>query len=249
MATSQVRWAAGRREEPEWPVLSDGTLLEFYGQLPLPGDRTVYLFFATDRLDLQERQPLGPGNAAVVQPGHGCQHRTMAQATGPQIMTHLPDSRRSPRQRLRWLPRPEDSLAVLEDFSDPVEWDEPDENTDMYQPDDDRDWNKVGGTARWLQAEEAPPGDGWSFAFQFGADSAGENAVTGWVLRLDPSRRSSRIRMAVPLIHRPRTRKGQPVTKCGGPAATPDTCAVQAEPDHPGRHRLRELQELAFRPM
>lgn len=42
----------------------------------------------------------------------------------------------------------------------------------------------VGGTSLWLQGPEQPPGDGWTYAFQFGADLAaerGDGAVCyGW---------------------------------------------------------------------
>jgi hypothetical protein len=162
------------RQKPEWPVLADGTPLEFYGQLPLPGlvDRTVYLFFARDRLDLDEFTPLGPGNAAIVQPGQGCQLPTTPTATGPQVMADVLDQPVGARRRSRWLPMLE-RFVVVEDFHDPVSWAQEEEEVNPFGADDDRHWNKLGGTPRWLQGEESPPGEGWSFAFQFSADSAG----------------------------------------------------------------------------
>jgi hypothetical protein len=68
------------RDEPAWPVGGDDRLLIFYGQLPLPGDRTAYIFLGGP----DEFEPLGPGNAIVVQPGNHCHLPTRPCASGPQ---------------------------------------------------------------------------------------------------------------------------------------------------------------------
>jgi hypothetical protein len=69
---------------------------------------------------------------------------------------------------------------VLQDWVDPVSWDELDETAGAL-PDDDRDWNKIGGAPRWLQGRQEPPGVGWHFAFQFVAGFVGEELADGAV--------------------------------------------------------------------
>ena len=56
----QPDWRTG----PAWPVGERGPLI-FYGQLPLSGNHTVYIFVAEGG----DAGPLGQGNALVVQPG------------------------------------------------------------------------------------------------------------------------------------------------------------------------------------
>jgi hypothetical protein len=157
------------RDTPAWPVGSDGRLLLFYGQLPLPDDvdRTAYIFLAGP----EEWQPLGGGNAVVVQPGNRCHLPTRSQATGPQLYEWQSVQDRF-RRRSRRVPVQERFLTFAEG-ADPTTWQWPEEPAGL-QVNDEEDWNKIGGTPLWLQGPEKPHGDEWQYAFQFAADLADE---------------------------------------------------------------------------
>lgn len=167
------------RDTPAWPVGGDGRLLMFYGQLPLPDDveRTAYIFLAGP----EEWQPLSGGNAVVVQPGNRCHLPTRPHAVGPQLYQWQADAGRF-RHRSRRVRAP-DRFITLTDGADPTSWRWP-ENPPRLERDDDRDWDKIGGTPLWLQRPEQPPADGWTYAFQFNADlvaERGDGAVCyGW---------------------------------------------------------------------
>lgn len=155
------------RGEPTWPIGGDGVPLMFFGQLPLDhGERTAYIFLAGP----DEWQPLGPGNAVVVQPGPPCHLPTHRLVSGPQAYEWVEESPPRFRRRTRRAPAPS-KFPVFKDGLDPEAWEYPPDQG-FYGRDPEGDWNKIGGTPRWLQGEESPPGDGWQFAFQFSADSA-----------------------------------------------------------------------------
>ena len=145
--------------------------------LPDDDDRTAYIFLAGP----DEWRPLDGGNAVVVQPGNRCHLPTRPQAVGPQLHQWQLVAGRF-RRRSRRVPAP-DRFITFAGGADPRSWRWP-ERADRLERDDDRDWNKVGGTPLWLQGPERPPGDGWSYAFQFVADCAeerGDGAVCyGW---------------------------------------------------------------------
>lgn len=156
------------RDEPAWPVNAAGEPLMFYGQLPLPGpeSRTAYIFLDEGN---DEWEPLGPGNAVVVQPGDVCHLDTIPLEVGPQEYTWESEERY--RRRSRRVPHPEVHVRLVPG-ADPVSWDEPvnlPESGWAYA--DPRNDNKIGGTPRWLQGEEYPPGDGWVFLAQFDAEA------------------------------------------------------------------------------
>lgn len=149
------------RDEPAWPVGSDGRLLMFYGQLPLVDGRTAYLFTAGP----DEWEFVGGGSALIVQPGNVSHLPTRPVATGPQAYDWFIDRPRFLHRRRR-LPAAE-KFAVLADGHDP-------EVYDLQRRATDGDWEKIGGTPLWLQGDETP-GEGWDFAFQFTAGlAAGE---------------------------------------------------------------------------
>jgi len=163
------------RGEPSWPVGPDGPLV-FYGQLPLPGpvDRTAYIFLG----GADEWEPLGPGNAVVVQPGPACHLPTLGQQTGRQLYDWFPEQPERYRRRTRRLPMVE-RFVVFADAHDPLSWEFPDWNMEVRVRDNPGDWSKIAGTPLWLQGEESPPGSGWNFAFQFAAGTAGDDRGDG----------------------------------------------------------------------
>ncbi len=158
---------------PAWPVTEDLRPLVFYGQLPVDGDtpRTAYLFFSLDA-DVASWEPLGEGNAMIVQPGEPCQLQTVAQATGPHLFERVPE-RQGFRRRTR--ARPYERFVALEPGADPEVWDGL-VATDAGEP--HGDWNKIGGTPLFVSGSP-PLGPGWEFAFQFTAAWAGHELANG----------------------------------------------------------------------
>jgi len=165
------------RDEPAWPLSPSGDPMMFYGQLPLPDARTAYIFLARD--GDQEWEPLGGDNAVVVQPGNLCDAPTVALSHGPQEQTWSPPS--GFRSRTRLLPHPERFVDLVPAL-DPVIWESLDESA--WEADDASTWDKLGGTPRWLQGEESPPGDGWAFVAQFGAESLASERGDGAICYL-----------------------------------------------------------------
>jgi hypothetical protein len=158
------------RDEPAWPVGGDGQLLMFYGQLPVAGDssQTAYLFTAGP----EEWTALGPGSAVVIQPGNTCHLPTRATATGPQSFDWEYDTTRFVR-RARRVPQAE-RYVQFEEQRDPSLW-----TLETSTEATEADWNKVGGTALWLQFDETPEAGNWNFAFQFEAARAGSERGDG----------------------------------------------------------------------
>jgi hypothetical protein len=149
--------------------------MTFHGQLPLPGDRTGYLF--VDAVSREISAPLGAGNALVVQPGPAPSHvRTAPLRTGPRHHTWRAEQPSRYRHRARMAPA-EPRYVGFEDGADPVAW----EWAGDADPLPDGDENKLGGTPYWWRGDDAtPPGDGWRFAFQF------EDSRTGFGLNANP---------------------------------------------------------------
>jgi hypothetical protein len=163
-------------DTPAWPHTSGGRPLIFYGQLPLLGQprRTAYVFVGFDA----SWEPLGEGNAVVVQPGPAPSHIAHRPcATGPGLYEDAPRPLRfrNPQRRYRRYER----FVRLADGADPERWEWPDMPTGTYARDAHGDWNKIGGTGLWLQGEPRLPGDGWRFAFQFTASWAGRELADG----------------------------------------------------------------------
>lgn len=155
------------REEPAWPIGGDGCPLLFWGQLPLEGGRTAYLFTGGP----EEWEPLGPGSALVIQPGGSCHLPTESRHHGPRAFDDVRDPG-SFRPRRRRAPRPE-RFVVWSDGLDPASFSTGYDATKA-------EWNKVGGTPIWLQGDTTP-GPEWSFAFQFDADWSGADRGDGAV--------------------------------------------------------------------
>jgi hypothetical protein len=154
--------------DPTWPLEADGGPATFMAQFTIPGrDGLAYLF-----LDHAYEYPNDPGYV-VVQPGPPPE-RFIASATGPTFWSEIPGrSRYVSRMRLRRV----ESLAVLEPGFDLDDWtiiDYP-----AAERDDHRDYNKLGGNARWLQHDDTPDEPGWRLLFQFTAASVGHELGDG----------------------------------------------------------------------
>jgi HEAT repeats len=159
---------------PAWPVTEDLRPLVFYGQLPVGGDtpRMAYLFFSLDA-DVASWEPLGEGNALLVQPGDACQLQTVGQATGPGLYERVPE-RLGFRRRTR--ARPYERFVTLRPGADPEGW----EGRAARGTASERhgDWNKIGGTPLFVSGRPGL-GPGWEFAFQFTAAWAGHELANG----------------------------------------------------------------------
>lgn len=155
--------------EPTWPLGADGGPATFMAQFELPdGDGLAYLF-------LDASAPFSdPPAVLFAQPGLPPES-FIAESAGP---TFASEVRGAPRYASRMVFRRVESLAVLEPGFDFDDW-------DLFQDDpaaerdDHRDWNKLGGTPRWLQGVEEPTGPGWRFLFQFTAASVGHEMADG----------------------------------------------------------------------
>jgi hypothetical protein len=160
------------REAPEWPTAEGGRPIVFYGQVPLIGqpERTAYIFVdCGPEWEARHGRPLDAGNAVVVQPGPPTHLPTIPLAEGPVLYRPVLSP---PRLRRLYKEAPYETFFPLVQNADPPEWDEPGGESRT-------DWNKIGGTPRYLQSEELPPGEGWKFAFQFGADNVGRELADG----------------------------------------------------------------------
>jgi hypothetical protein len=154
--------------DPTWPLGVDGGPATFMAQFEIPGrDGLAYLFLdpGADYTD-----PLAILFAA---PGRGPDRFTLA-STGPTYASEVPGE---PRFASRMILRRVESVAVFEDGFDFDDWAVLDES--QPERDDHRDYNKVGGTARWLQTDDTVDGDGWRFVFQFTAAMVGHELGDG----------------------------------------------------------------------
>jgi hypothetical protein len=163
-------------EQPTWPLGADSAPMVFYGQLPVSiaeNQRTAYVFIDTEG---DHWKSLGEANAVLVQPGAPCQVETAALSTGPQLYEQVAEAGRF---RRRWRARPYERFIRLGEGADPQRWEWPELDPGTHRRDAHGDWNKLGGTPLFLQGAELPPGEGWSFAFQFSADWAGRELGDG----------------------------------------------------------------------
>lgn len=153
--------------QPQWPLEPDGRPMTFYGQLPLPehSGQIAYLFIGSR----DNWQPLSDGNAVVVQPASTCHRPTVATARGPRLYERVHELDGFVQFSYA---RAYERFVELRDAADPASW-QPDQDTMV------EDWNKIGGTPRFLQDEQWPPGDGWRFAAQFTAGWAGRELADG----------------------------------------------------------------------
>lgn len=150
---------------PTWPLGSDGAPMTFMAQFAVPNvEGMAYLF-----VDLSEETWESPydGSALLMQPGPVPEHHVL-QPTGPTYASAVCElDRYVPRVRARRT----EYLPLLEDGIEPADWEEFD-RVRVDDRDDDRDWNKMGGSPRYLQGGPPDPG-GLRFLFQFTARHVG----------------------------------------------------------------------------
>jgi hypothetical protein len=163
-------------DKPTWPLSPSGNPMVFLGQLPLLGrsDRTAYIFFSPEVDETWES--LSSGNAVVVQPGATPHLPTVHLTCGPMLFEPIYEPH---RYRQVGKNRPYERFVSLKPDRDPTEWLWPDLPPGRWPAAAHGDWNKVGGTPAWLQYDQTPPGDSWTFAFQFTASWAGHEFADG----------------------------------------------------------------------
>jgi hypothetical protein len=139
--------------------------MTFMAQFSVPGiDGMAYLF-----IDPSEETWESPydGSALLMQPGP-VPDRHVVRAIGPTYVSGRTElDRYVPRQRTRRT----EYVPTLEEGKEPLEWQEFDAGREDDR-DDDRDWNKIGGSPRYLQGGPLDP-EGLRFLFQFTADQVG----------------------------------------------------------------------------
>jgi hypothetical protein len=150
---------------PTWPLGSDREPMTFMAQFSVPGvDGMAYLF-----IDPSEEEWASPydGSALLMQPGP-VPDRHVVQATGPTYASSFSGlDRYVPRLRTRRT----EYLPTLEEGLEPPDWEDFDRAREDDR-DDDRDWNKIGGSPRYLQGGPPDP-EGLRFLFQFTANQVG----------------------------------------------------------------------------
>jgi hypothetical protein len=154
--------------DPTWPLGVDGAPTTFMAQFEIPDrDGLAYLFLdpGADYAD--------PMAILFAAPGRG-PDRFIGAETGP---TYASEVRGEPRFASRMIMRLVESVAVFDDGFDFDDWAVLDDSEP--ERDDHRDYNKVGGNPRWLQADDTAEGDGWRFLFQFTAAMVGRELGDG----------------------------------------------------------------------
>jgi hypothetical protein len=141
--------------------------MTFFAQFRIPWEegRMAFLF-----VDVRGENWHSDGGDAVllIQPGQ-LPPTWEERRIGPTYVSERSDlTAYRPRMRRGLLER----VPLLAEGADPERW--PEEG-----PDTDFDWNKVGGTARYLQGEDGPSGAGWRSLFQFTAALVGHEFGDG----------------------------------------------------------------------
>ena len=160
-------------DAPTWPIAADDGPMIYMAQFAVPGvDGLAYLFIDPSE-DVDYADP-SFGGCLLMQPGPP-PSRYLAGAIGPTYASEVHEEafdRFVPRLTGRLI----ESLPTLEEGRDFPDW-EPFRQDPPAERDDDRDWNKVGGTPLYLQGGP-PPGE-WQFLFQFTAHLAGREMADG----------------------------------------------------------------------
>jgi hypothetical protein len=172
-------------DKPTWPLAADGGPMTFMAQFRVPDvDGLAYLFI--DPSDVNDLDFSDPGYAGCLfmQPGpQPPQH--IPQDTGPTYPSQGEGLERFvPRSSWRLV----ESVPTLEPGMDFPDWEAMAAEAAIDR-DDSRDWNKLGGTPRYLQ--NGPPSGDWRFLFQFTAALAGFEMGDGAECYglIDPDRR------------------------------------------------------------
>jgi hypothetical protein len=157
------------RLAPTWPLGEDGGPMTFLGQFAVPGEPAMAYLFLDPSADILDEGTL------IVQPGLP-PARFEARATGPTFRTEVQENDRYvPRMSFALV----ESVATLEAGVEPEDWEAFDATLTPDDQDDDRDWNKIGGSPRFLQGPAWPEGDGWRFLYQFTTGYIGHDLGEG----------------------------------------------------------------------
>jgi hypothetical protein len=158
-------------DSPTWPIAADDGPMIFMAQFAVSGvDGLAYLFI--DPSEAVDYTDPGFGGCLLMQPGP-LPPRHIPEAMGPAYASEVQGfDRFVPRLTGRLT----ESLPTLEEGLDYSEW-EPYLEEPPAERDDDRDWNKIGGSPRYLQG--GPPLGEWQFLFQFTAHLAGREMADG----------------------------------------------------------------------
>jgi hypothetical protein len=160
-------------EAPTWPIAADDGPMIFMAQFAVPGvDGLAYLFIDPSE-DVDYSDP-SFGGCLLMQPGPPPPRHLVA-AVGPTYASEVHEEAFD-RFVPRLTGRLTESLPLLEEGRDYPDWEALREDPPAER-DDDRDWNKVGGTPLYLQGGP-PPGE-WQFLFQFTAHLAGREMADG----------------------------------------------------------------------
>ena len=161
-------------DAPTWPLGADGGPMTFMAQFAIPGvEGMAYLFIDPSDPSDVDYSDQGAFGCLLMQPGPP-PSRHLAQAHGPTYASEVSGLE-------GFVPRPHwrmiEYLPTLEPGFDYTDW----EALRADPPggrDDDRDWNKIGGTPRYLQNGPQDP-DRWRFLFQFTAGHVGHELGDG----------------------------------------------------------------------
>ena len=161
-------------DPPTWPLAADGGPMTFMAQFAVPGVvGMAYLFIDPSDPSEIDYSDAGAFGCLLLQPGPP-PVRYIAEARGPTYASEVSGLE-------SFVPRPQrrmiEYLPTLEPGFEYSDW-EPLQAELSDGRDDDRDWNKIGGTPRYLQGGPADPGR-WRFLFQFTAAAVGHELADG----------------------------------------------------------------------
>ena len=174
-------------DAPTWPLGADGGPMTFMAQFAVPGvDGLAYLFIDLSQQDLLDFGDPGWAGCLFMQAGPP-PLRHVVQAVGPTYASEVHGSHHD-RFVLRMRFRLTEYLPTLEAGLDYPDW-EALRADPLSGRDDDRDWNKIGGSPRYLQS--GPPTGEWRSLFQFTAAHVGREMGDGAECYglVDPDRR------------------------------------------------------------
>ncbi len=160
-------------DAPTWPIAADGGPMTFMAQFAVPGvDGLAYLFIDPSEADQLDFGDPGYAGCLFIQPGPPPDAH-LIQETGPSYPSQG-ETLDGFVPRSSW--RLVESVPTLEEGLDVPDWQAIGAEA-AEDRDDDRDWNKIGGTPRYLQT--GPPPGKWRFLFQFTASHVGHEMGDG----------------------------------------------------------------------
>ena len=149
--------------------------MTFMAQFAVPGvEGMAYLFIDPSDPSEIDYSDAGSFGCLIMQPGPP-PGRFIAEARGPTYASEVGGGLEGFVRRPHW--RMIEYVPTLEPGFEYPDW-EPLQAEPPGDRDDDRDWNKIGGTPRYLEGGPADPGR-WRFLFQFTAAAVGRELADG----------------------------------------------------------------------